>query len=168
MTVDTTGTKYVLLKSTGNEKVKVSGCLTVKADGTKLKPFIVFQGAKREATAVNEEFKNRCVVALSLNGWMNEELVLKFLRQVLRMFSFKKRVLAWDNFETYMIEDVKKLLKQMKTDDSLIPGGCTKYVQAPDVVWNKTFKGHIMESYDEWLASGAFDSRVEFGILEPA
>ena len=42
----------------------------------------------------------------------------------------------------------------MKTDDSLIPGGCTKCVQALDAVWNKPFKGHIMESYDEWLASG--------------
>ena len=53
-----------------------------------------------------------------------------------------------------MTEDVRKLLRQMKTDDALIPGGCTKYVQAPDVVWNKPFKGHMMESYDEWLASG--------------
>ena len=68
VTVDTTGTKDVPLKSTGNEKVKVSVCLTAKADGTKLKPFIVFQGAKREATALNEEFKNRCVVASSSNG----------------------------------------------------------------------------------------------------
>ena len=82
VTVDTAGTKDVPLKSTRNEKVKVSVCLTAKADGTKLKPFIVFQNAKREATALNKEFKNQCVVASSSNGWMNEELVLNFLRQV--------------------------------------------------------------------------------------
>ena len=35
VTVDTTGTKDVLLKLTGNEKVKVSVYLTPKADGTK-------------------------------------------------------------------------------------------------------------------------------------
>ena len=118
----------VLLKSNGNEKVKMSVCLTAKADGTKLKPFIVFQSAKCEATALNEKFKNRCVMALSWNGWMDEELVLKFLRQVLGMFSFKKCLFAWDIFEAHMRDDVRKLLKQMKTDDSLIPGGCTKYV----------------------------------------
>ena len=56
--VDTTGTKDIPLKSTRNKKVKVSVCLTAKADGAKLKPFIVFQGAKLEATALNEEFKN--------------------------------------------------------------------------------------------------------------
>ena len=53
-----------------------------------------------------------------------------------------------------MKEDVRKLLQQMKTDDVLIPEGCTKYIQAPDVAWNKPFKDHIIESYDEWLASG--------------
>ena len=72
----------------------MSVCLTAKADGTKLKPFIVFQGVKREATELNEEFQNRCVAASSSNGWMNEELLLKFLRQVLGMFSFKKRLFA--------------------------------------------------------------------------
>ena len=82
VTVDIIGTKDVPLKSTRNKKVKVSVCLTAKADETKLKPFIVFQNANREATALNKEFKNRCVVASSSNGWMNEELVLNFLRQV--------------------------------------------------------------------------------------
>ena len=67
------------------------------------------------------------------------------------MFSFKTRLFACDIFEAHMAEDVRKLLKQMKTDDALIPGACTKYVQAPDVVWNKLFKGNIMESYDEWV-----------------
>ena len=83
---------------------------------------------------------------------MNEELVLKFLRQLLGMFSFKKRLFAWNIFEVHITEDVRKLLKQMKTDDALIPGGSTN-VQVPDVVWNKPFKDHVMESYDEWLAS---------------
>ena len=150
MTVDTTGTKDVPLKSTGNEKVKVSVCLTAKADGTKLKPFIVFQGAKREAIALDEELKNRCVVVSSSNDWMNKEQVLKCLRQVLGMFSFKKRLFAWYTLETHIAEDVRKFLKHMKTDDALIAGGCTNYIQAPDMVWKKPFKDHIMESYDEW------------------
>ena len=47
---------------------KVSFCLTTKADGTKLKPFIVFLVAKREPKQLNEEFKNKCYVASSANG----------------------------------------------------------------------------------------------------
>ena len=66
-----------------------------------------------------------------------------------------------------MTEDARKLLKQIKIDDALIHGGCTKYLQAPDVVWNKPFKGHIMESYDEWLTSGVHQY-TEAGNMKPA
>ena len=45
-TVNATGAKGMPLKSTGNEKVCISICLTVKVDGMKMKPFVIFQGAK--------------------------------------------------------------------------------------------------------------------------
>ena len=46
-TVDKTGARTITMKSTGHEKCRVSVCLTAKADGSKLKPFIVFKNAKR-------------------------------------------------------------------------------------------------------------------------
>ena len=92
----------------------MSICLTTKTCRAKLKPVIVFQGAKHEATTLNEEFKNRCVLASSSNGWMKEELVLKCLRQVLWVFSFKKRLFAWDTFYTNKTKDVRKLLNRWK------------------------------------------------------
>ena len=59
-TVDKVGTKSVCLKTTGHEKVMVTVCLAAKADGTKLKPFIVFRGAKRETKSLDEEYKQVC------------------------------------------------------------------------------------------------------------
>ena len=56
-TVDKTGARTVAMKSTGHEKCQVSVCLTAKADGMKLKPFIVLKNAKREAKTFNGEFK---------------------------------------------------------------------------------------------------------------
>ena len=41
-TVESKGKKDIPLKTTGHEKVRVSVCLTAKADGTRLKPFIVW------------------------------------------------------------------------------------------------------------------------------
>ena len=49
-TVDTTGKKTVTLKTTGHEKSRVSVCLAAKADGTKLKPMIVFNSLSTGAT----------------------------------------------------------------------------------------------------------------------
>ena len=59
-TVDKTGSKDVPLKTTYHEKVWVSVCLAAKGDGTKLKPFVVFAGAKRESKALHEEYKHQC------------------------------------------------------------------------------------------------------------
>ena len=166
-TINSTGAKRSGTKINWQKKVRVSVCLTAKADGMKINPFIVFNGAKRELALLNDCFKGRCVVTSSSNSWMNEELVLSYLRKILGMFTFQKRLLAWDTFEAHITEAVKKLLKEMKTDDALIPGGCTKYIQGPDVSWNKPFKGYIMEFYDEWLANGVHQY-TEAGNMKPA
>ena len=42
------------VKTTGHEKTRVSVCLTAKADGTKLPPFIVFKGANRKTAALDK------------------------------------------------------------------------------------------------------------------
>ena len=93
--VEATGAKNVPMKSTGHEKVRVSVSLAAKLDGTKLKPFIVFGAAKRESKSLHDEYKRQCSVSSSSNAWMNEELTLRWC-DVLRRFTFQKRLLAWD------------------------------------------------------------------------
>ena len=144
-TDDSVGKNTIKMKTSGHEKTKVSVCLTAKADGTKLKPFIVFTGAKRETKLFNEEFKRKCVVASSANGWMNEKLTLSFARNVLEKFTFARRLLAWDSFMCHVMGTVRAELVTSKIDTVIIPGDCTKYIQAPDVVWNKPFKVKVTE-----------------------
>ena len=52
-TVSRVGSQDIVLNSTGNEKAVASVCLAAKADGTKLKPFIVVKGAKRKVSNLN-------------------------------------------------------------------------------------------------------------------
>ena len=61
--MDKTGSKDVPLKTTGHEKVRVSVCLAAKGYGMKLKPFVVFAGAKCKNKALHEEYKHQCSVA---------------------------------------------------------------------------------------------------------
>ena len=89
---------------------------------------------------------------------MNEEHALLHLKRVIGSFSFQIRVLAWDTFEAHVTEPVK-LLKEMRIDDALIPGG--------GLFWNKPFKGRIMEFYDECLAS-VVHYYTEAGNMKPA
>ena len=150
ITANKTGAKDVPLKSTAHEKVRVSVCLTAKADWKKLKPFIVFARAKRETKTLHSEYKNTCSVASSTNGWMNEELTLRWIKEIIGMFSFKKRLLAWDTFEAHLMDSVKRQLKDANTGAAYIPCGCTKYIQAPDVMWNAPFKAYMSTTTNGW------------------
>ena len=139
-TIDTTGKKTVTLKTTGHEKSRVSVCLAAKGDGTKLKHMIVFKGAKREVAVLHQEFKSKAYIASSSNAWMTTELTNEWVNNVLGSFAFARHQLVWNSYECHMEDSVIKSLNAKKVDAVIVPGGCTKYIQAPDVLWNKPFQ----------------------------
>ena len=67
-TINKQGAKSNYLKTIGHDNCKVSVWLTAKADGTKLKPFVVFRAVKRESKSLGEEFEYCCVVKSSVNA----------------------------------------------------------------------------------------------------
>ena len=145
VTVEKSGKKTISMKTTGHEKVLVSVCLAARADGRKLKPLIVFRGAKREVKTLNEQFKQKCIISTSSNAWTNEELTLVWVKQILGTFSFNRRLLAWDAFSCHLMSTVKEELSKIAVDQVIVPGGCTKYIQAPDICGNRPFKMYVTE-----------------------
>ena len=71
---------------------------------------------------------------------MNEELTTIQAKRVFGAFSFNRSLLVWYSYETHMTDSVRKDLKEINADSVIIPGRCTKYIQAPDMCWNKPFK----------------------------
>ena len=108
---------------------------------------VVFKGAKREVAALSQELKHRAVVATSDNAWMNTELTQVWINSILGAFSFNRRLLAWDSYECHIEDSANESLKAKKVDRVIVPGGCTKYIQAPDASWNKPFKASCTEKY---------------------
>ena len=137
-TIDMRRKKTITSKFTGHEKARVSVCLVAKADGTtcRLKPMVVFKGGKREVAKLKEEFQHRAIVATSANT----ELTKVWVDSVVGAFAFNRRLLAWDSHECHMEDSITESLKSKKIDPVIVPGGCTKYIQAPDICWNKPFK----------------------------
>ena len=146
-TVKATSAKDVPMKSTGHEKVRVSVCLAANLDGTKLKSFIVFGAATREWKSLHNEYKRRCSVASSSNAWMKEELTLRWCDEVLGQFIFQKRLLAGDSFEAHITDEVKRKLTTSKAESLIVPGDFTKYIQIPDLLWNKPFKANKFKNF---------------------
>ena len=165
-TVDTRRKKTITLKSTGNKKARVSVCLAAKAHGTRLKPMVVFKGGKREVAKLKEEFQHCAIVATSANGWMNTELTKVWVDSVVGAFAFNRRLLAWDSYECHMEDSITESLKSKRIDPVIVPGGCTKYIQAPDICWNKPFKASCTEKYDEWLGTVGIHEETPAGNLK--
>ena len=84
---------------------------------------------------------------------MNELLKLHWCNEILGRFSFSRQLLALGSFKAHLTDNVRKSLKLSETGTVIVRGGCTKFIQAPDLVWKKPFKGRIQELYDEWPAS---------------
>lgn len=43
----------------------------------------------------------------------------------------------------------EKIVKEMNRDSVIIPGGCTKFIQATDACWKKPFKDRMTELHDQ-------------------
>ena len=124
----------------------------------------MFKGAKREVKKLNEEFKTRCVVASSDNAWIDEPLTEQFCHKILRICSFRCRI--WDAFSCHLTHAMNGILNQGKVDSVIVPGGCTKYIQAADVSWNKPMKEYLREMYDLWLAENEHELTTH-GHMKP-
>lgn len=64
-----------------------------------------------------------------------------------------------------MEDSITESLKSKKIDRVVVPGGCTKYIQTPDVSWNKPFKSPCTEKYDEWPGTVGINEETAAGNL---
>ena len=76
------------------------------------------------------------------------------------------RLLTWDYYEFHVTDSVSKDLMEMNLDSVIIPGGCSKYIQASDVCWKKSLKAWITELYYQWLNEGVHQL-PEGGNMKP-
>ncbi|KAM7313400.1 Pogo ele1 orf1-h 1e-40-j 4 [Ixodes scapularis] len=78
-TVHEKGSREVCVRTTGNEKTRVTVMLGCTADGRKLPPYVVF---KRKTLPKNEKFPKSVIVRCQDKGWMDETLVLDWVKSV--------------------------------------------------------------------------------------
>ena len=84
-----------------------------------------------------------------------------WLQSVVGKFSFTPRLLAWDAYRGHISAATKAELKcGYNVTTAVIPGGCTKYIQAPDVMWNQPFKQSLHEAYDIWMAGDSDKDQI--------
>lgn len=85
-TLEKQGTKGIIVKTNGGEKLRITVALTCLANGEKLPPYVIFRGkpegriAKKELQALEEnEYPTDLCYNVQQNSWMNEgsEITIK-------------------------------------------------------------------------------------------
>ena len=153
-TVDSAGTKTVSIVTTGHEKDRFTVMLACLGDGSKLPPYVIF---KRKTLPKGLIFPQGIHVRAQAKGWMDEELVKDWLRTVWAKVGGlmrKRNLLVWDSFRAHLCQNVKRVLRDSKTDVAVIPGGMTSILQPLDVGVNKPFKHHLRRRWNKWMLDG--------------
>lgn len=92
---------------------------------------------------VNQNLK---LFMLASRGWW--WIVQSLLKKDLGQNLFGRCLFVWDSFRNHISIQTKYEVRKLKIDMAVVSAGCTKFVQAPYVVWNTLFKDKIHEYYD--------------------
>lgn len=152
-TVDFKGAKTITVKSTGHEKSRFTVVLSCLANGVKLTPMVIF----KRKTLPKLKFPPGILVHVQENGWIDEDGVRLWLNKIWdkRPGNFNNRsLLSWDMFRSHLTDKVKQNLKDLRTEQAVIPGGLTSVLQPLDVCLNRPFKQYLRELWNEWMVKG--------------
>ncbi|KAL3090527.1 hypothetical protein niasHS_005439 [Heterodera schachtii] len=145
----------VTVATTGHDKMRVTVCLTARNNGQKLKPYVLVN-RKRPVPQIVNQFAGKLVINFAGSVWMNDETTEDYLHKIIGAKLFVgERLLVWDAFGSHKSERTTKMVKGLGVETVFVPGGCTKFIQAPDVSWNKPFKERIRNFYNIWMSNEA-------------
>ena len=153
-TVNNTGEKTIKIRTTGNEKNRVTVVLACCGDGLKIKPMVIFK--RKTVPKINN--KHGVVVSAQEKGWMNSDQMKVWIEKAWRSriggLGRRRSLLVYDAFEAHVTDPVKAAFKRENTDLAVIPGGLTSLLQPPDVSLNKPFKDRVRKKWMQWMADG--------------
>jgi len=167
-TVNAVGERTIMIKTTGHERTHFTVVLSCMADGTKLKPVVIF---KRMTLPKTFRPPKGVLVKAHPKGWMDEEGTKDWLKTVWQTrpgaLLNKRSMLVWDMFRAHLTDDVKKTARKNKVDLCVIPGGLTSMVQPLDVSINKPFKDRMRKQWTEWMTSGEAKCTAGGNLMKP-
>ena len=119
--VDFVGNKTIIIKTTGHEKQHLTVVLACLADGTKVKPMVIF----KRKTMPKDKFPSGVLVKVQEKGWMNEGSTHTWLDEIWSKQSGSllkpTSLLEWHQFRAHLCESVKKKLHRNKTRQAINP-----------------------------------------------
>ena len=119
-TIESKGNRTFIVGTTSPECVHFTVVLACMADGTKLKPMIVFKG---KAIPKGEKMPPGVLVHCHPEGWRDEDGIMLWLHKVWDTrpgaLLKKKLLLVWDQFRARKTDKVKEKLKDINAKQDI-------------------------------------------------
>lgn len=167
-------TVWAKAERSGWDKRQATIQLTVLADGTMLKPWILYRGKGQLPDAELKQYNTRVTVRFNEEGYANETVILEWINKQLvpaihRAHPFSGSIstatglptgisapnvpgfIALDSASFHKTPTILETLKKHNITPSIIPGGCTGLIQVLDVGVNRTFKDFLKEAMEDEL-----------------
>ena len=75
--------------------------------------------------------------------------------------------MIWDAHRCCTSNVTQAETKKLHLDTAIVPGDCTRFIQAADVVWNVCFKSQMRKLYDAWIAEPDGHGYTRGGNMKP-
>ncbi|KAG3236910.1 hypothetical protein PI124_g18086 [Phytophthora idaei] len=150
-TLDFTGARHVVVRSTGFASMRITVVLAVSATGRKLPPLLVWKG---KAAPTFQKRSGPLRVAHQPRAWVDNELLKKWIDLA---FPFvvhgEGKCLVWDSMKAHISKAVKAKCSARNIPMCVVPGGLTPYLQAGDIGIYKSFKDLLYLEINAWKQS---------------
>ncbi|KAJ8349892.1 hypothetical protein SKAU_G00250220 [Synaphobranchus kaupii] len=113
----------------------------------------------KRKTLPKENFPAGVVIKANPKGWMDEEKMSEWLREIYvkrpgGFFHTAPSLLIYDSMRAHITDAVKKQVKQTNSELAVIPGGLTKELQPLDIGFNRAFKARLRAAWEQWMTEG--------------
>ena len=150
-TVDVTGSRHVVVRSTGFASMRVTVVLAVTASGRKLTPLVIWKNKRGDRSIKSV---HSVLVAEQPKAWVDSELLVNWLdRAFPAVLAGDGQAIVWDSMRVHISVKVKAKCAQKDIEMCVIPGGLTAYLQAGDIGIYKVFKNLLSDLIDAWKRS---------------
>ena len=167
------GSRTVSVKELKTTVGRITACLTVCADGTKLPPLVIFKakpGGQVEREA--KKYASGAQYIVQENAWTDETVMLYWIDKVLAPYVKKAPegivpYLILDKYACHYQGSVAKAIEDLGVEWDIIPGGCTGLVQPIDVGIGKPWKNRVRYRFEDWMMDRPSWDRVKPKVLRP-
>lgn len=153
-----------MIKTQNQQKCRISLILGIAADGSKLKPLIIFKGKIGgiiEKILLQNKYvlSGKCLISVNQNAWATDSIINNWFYKIwIKYLKDEENLcdglgfLILDKASSHLTPNVLEAFKNNNQYLSFIRAGLTRFIQPLDVVINKPFKDALRKKYIEYCS----------------